>query len=185
MGLKQDLINAKVKAAKDTGIPKPLDTRPGSFIEREAEYTKEAIVKFLTEANFSITQLKAPIVVEDLKTPEQPVNIELQTLLGDKAPILKTLKQIGKSIPGAGSVVDELVDELEVAIRKSVEPLLKSGALLPGLNLGKNSGGLESTGYVYIGEDPDSQGSFDVEDEDGQRQFTTVRLIREDIEDII
>ena len=55
MGLKQDLIDAKVKAAQDTGIPEPLDTSNGSFIEREAEYTKEAIVKFLTEAEFRIT----------------------------------------------------------------------------------------------------------------------------------
>ena len=46
MGLKQDLIEAKEKAARDTGITKPLDTSDGSFIEREAEYTKEAIVRF-------------------------------------------------------------------------------------------------------------------------------------------
>ena len=32
MGLKQDLIDAKVKAARDTGIIKPLDTSNGSFI---------------------------------------------------------------------------------------------------------------------------------------------------------
>ena len=33
---------------------------------REAE--KEAIVKFMTKADFKITQLKAPIILEDLKT---------------------------------------------------------------------------------------------------------------------
>jgi hypothetical protein len=62
---------------------------------------------------------------------------------------------------------------------------LESGANLPGLDLGKDVGGLESTGYAFIGGDPDSQDSFDVEDEDGQRQFTTVKLIREDVEDIL
>ena len=41
MGLKQDLIDAKVKAAKDNGFS-ITETGPGSFIEREAEYTKEA-----------------------------------------------------------------------------------------------------------------------------------------------
>jgi len=36
-----------------------------------------------------------------------------------------------------------------------------------------------------VGDDPESQSVFDVDDEDGQRQFTTVKLIREDVEDLI
>ena len=190
MGLKQNLIDAKVKAAKESGVPEPLDTSPGSFIEREAEYTKEAIVSFITQANFTITQLKAPVIVEDMKTPDQAVNVKLETLLGDKAPILKVLKQIGSVIPGAGATVNKLVDELELAIQKAVQPLLEAGANLPGLNISKDGtqgdeGGLISQGYVYIGEDPESQESFDVEDEDGQRDFTTVKVFREDIEDLL
>ena len=73
MGLKQDLIDAKVKAAKESGIEEPLDTSNGSIIEREAEYIKEAIIKYITNCNFTITQLKAPIVVEDFKIPDQSV----------------------------------------------------------------------------------------------------------------
>ena len=182
--LKERLIDAKIKAALANGIH-PLDTSPGSIIEREAEYMKETLVDFLTSCEFRVTQLKAPIVLEDIKTPEQSVNVKLETLLGDKAPILKTLKQIGSVIPGAGTVVSELVAQLEAAIEKAVQPLLEGGALLPGLNLAKSNGGLESTGYVYIGEDPDWQDAFDVEDEDGQRQFTTVKLFREDIEELL
>lgn len=185
MGLKKDLIDAKVKALKESGVDAPIDTSPGSMVEREAEYTKEAIVNFLTECNFTITQLKAPVVVEDLKTPDQGIDIQLETLLGDKAPILKTLKKVGGMIPGAGSVVNKLVQQLEGAIKRAVQPLLKGGATLPGLDLGKDAGGLESTGYVYIGEDPDSQDGFNVGDEDGQREFTTVKLIREDIEGLL
>ena len=162
MGLKQDLIDAKVKAAKDVGLEEPLDTKQGSFIERDAEYTKEAIVKFLTQAEFRITKLNAPVIVEDLKTPDQGINIELETLLGDKAPILKTLKSVGGMIPGAGSVVNKLIDQLENAIKQAVQPLLEGGSTLPGIDIKKDDGGLESTGYVYIGEDPDSKGSFDV-----------------------
>ena len=176
MGLKQDLIDAKVKAARESGVGTPLDTRPGSFIEREAEYVKEAVVKFLTQANFTITQLKAPVIVEDLKTPEQPVNVELETLLGEYQPILKTLKKIGDPL-GLGSTIDKLEGEIE----KAVTPLLEGGAKLAGLDLGKDAGGLEATGYVYIGEDPDSQDGFDVEDVDGQREFTTVKLLMEDL----
>ena len=184
MGLKQDIIDAKVKAAKESGIETPLDTSPGSIIEREAEYVTEAIINFLSNANLTITQLKAPIVVEDLKTPPIPVDVNMETLLGDKAPILKTLKQIGNKIPGAGSIVDQLVDQVEAAIKKAVQPLLKGGAKVPGLDLGKDAGGLQSTGYVYIGEDPNSQAGFDVDDESGQSRFTTVKLIKENNEDL-
>tara|TARA_R100001224_G_C3953271_1_gene126501 strand:- start:56 stop:634 length:579 start_codon:yes stop_codon:yes gene_type:complete len=187
MGLKQDIIDAKIKAAKESGISKPLDTSNGSFIEREAHYMSEAIVKTMTEADFTITQLKAPVVVEKLKTPDQPVNIQLETLLGEYQPILKTLKQIGDPL-GLGALIDSLEGEIE----KAVLPLLQGGANLPGFDLSKDNtdedpkkikegdGGLDAVGYVYIGEDPDSRDAFDTEDEDGQREFTTVKLIPED-----
>ena len=88
------------------------------------------------------------------------------------------------------NLANKLVDELEASIRQAVQPLLEGGANLPGLNLSKDGqqgkeGGLISQGYVYIGEDPESQESFDVEDEDGQRDFTTVKVFREDIEDLL
>ena len=45
---------------------------------------------------------------------------------------------------------------MEDEIQKAVEPLLVGGSTLPGLNLGKEEGGLQSTGYVYIGDDPET-----------------------------
>ena len=74
----------------------------------------------------------------------------------------------------------EIIDKLETQIEVAVTPLLEGGAKLAGLDLNKNSGGLQSTGYVFIGDDPDSQGGFDVEGEDGQREFTTVKLLDDD-----
>ena len=62
---------------------------------------------------------------------------------------------------------------------------MEGGAKLTGLDLGKDAGGLESVGYVYIGEDPDSIDGFDVEDEDGQRQHTTVKLTFDDGEELL
>ena len=69
---------------------------------------------------------------------------------------------------------------------------------MPGLNLsidGDNDffgmqrvgqgGGLISNGYVFVGEDPESQNSFDVSDSDGQRSFTQVKLFRQDIEELL
>tara|TARA_Y100000996_G_C22508449_1_gene637405 strand:- start:657 stop:1199 length:543 start_codon:yes stop_codon:yes gene_type:complete len=180
MGLKQDLIDAKVKASRESGFTAPIDTKPGSYIEREAEYTKEAIVKFLTEAEFRITQLNANVVVEDLKTIEQPVNVQLETLLGEYGPLLKTLKNIGTPL-GLGSAIDALEGEIE----KAVTPLLEGGATLPALDLGKEDGGLESTGYVFIGNEPDSQDDFNVDSKSGQREFTTVKLLKDDIQDLL
>jgi len=181
MGLKDDLIEAKAQAALASGVDhKDIDTSEGSAVEIESELIKEAIVNFLTESEFRITRLNAPVTVEKFKIPEQLVNIELETLLGEYQPILKVLKQIGSPL-GLGEIIDKLEGQIEAAIT----PLLEGGAKLAGLELGKDSGGLESTGYVHIGEDPDSVEGFDVEDVDGQRDFTTVKLLREDIEDLL
>ena len=106
MGFIEDIANAKLEGAKIAGSA--ID-EPTEAMRIEAELTAEAIVKFLTEANFTITQLKAPVIVEDLKTPEQPVNIELDTLLAEYVPILKVLKKIGSPIPGIDKIIDQLV----------------------------------------------------------------------------
>ena len=177
MGLKEDLILAKVEGLKAAGAKADeIDSGAGSAIDVECEYTKEAIVKFLTSSEFRITQLKAPVIVQDIKNPDLPVNVELQTLLGDKAPILDTIKKI----PGASA----LVKPLEKALKQAIQPLLEGGSTLPALELEKDNG-LDSKGYVYIGEDPVSIDNFNVDDEDGQREFTTVKLIRDDVEEIL
>jgi hypothetical protein len=178
VGLKGDLLDALTLASAETGQSQP-DISDGSFAERYAQYQTEAIVKFLTEADFTITQLKAPVTVESLKTPDQPVNIELETLLGEYQPLLKVLKKIGDPL-GLGSTIDKLEGEIEKAISK----VLEGGAKLTGLDLGKDAGGLECVGYVFIGDEPASQEQFDVEDEDGQREYTTVKLFAEDIEEL-
>ena len=180
-GLKHDLILAKVKAAEDSGMKTPLATKDGGYIEREAHHTAEAIVNFITKANFTITQLKAPVILEDFKIPEQPVDVKIETLLGDKAPLFKTLKTIGAPVPGIGAIIDSL----EGAIKQAVRPLTKDGATAQALNLGKDLNGLQATGYVYIGDDPQAQTGFNVEDEDGQRQFTSVQLFKDDAQGII
>ena len=142
------------------------------------------------DADFRVTQLNAPVVLEDIKTPDLPVNVELETLLGEYKPVLRMLRQIGDPL-GLGHMIEQLEDQIAVAIT----PLLEGGSTLPGLDLAKRAdkddddasvnyenriGALESTGYVYIGEDPDSQDQFDVSDVDGQREYTTVKLLEDD-----
>ena len=180
MGLKTDLIDAKIEGLRLSGATDEAILQAQDAIETQCQLEEDAIVNFLTECEFRITQLNAPVIVEKFKIPEQLVNVELETLLGEYGPILKTLKKIGDPL-GLGATIDALEGEIE----KAVTPLLQGGSILPPLDLGKDDGGLESTGYVFIGNPPDSEDDFDVEDEDGQREFTTVKLIREDIEDLL
>tara|TARA_R100001079_G_scaffold46638_2_gene23779 strand:+ start:63 stop:611 length:549 start_codon:yes stop_codon:yes gene_type:complete len=182
MGLKQEIIDAKVENLKLSGATEETITEAkssGSPLDVEAEMITEAIVKFLTEAEFRITKFNAPVTVEELKTPDLPVNIELDTLLGEYQPVLKLLRQIGDPL-GLGATIDSLEGE----IKKAVTPLLEGGAKLP-FQLGKAAGGLQSKAYANIGEDPDSVENFNVDDEDGQKEFTTVKLLRQDIEDLL
>jgi len=180
MGLKADLLDAILQASADVGVEEPPDLSDGTFPERLAYYQTEAIANFLTQCEFRITKLNAPVILEDIKIPEQLVNVEMDTLLGEYGPILKTLKQLASPL-GLGPVIDTLEGE----IKKAIEPTLEGGSVLPPLDISKDDGGLDSTGYVFIGNPPDSQDDFDIEDEDGQREFTTVKLFRDDIEDIL
>jgi hypothetical protein len=162
MGLKQDLIEAKEKAARDTGAG-PLDTKLGSYIEREAQYTTEAIVKFLTEAEFRVTQFNAPVVLENLKIPPRQGSV-LPIVLSTHVDPVSGLPVVSRVVQGKDGI---LTDEIDVDKRGAPTDIL------------------EATGYAYIGEDPDSQDGFDVDDRFGQQQFTTVKLLPEDILDIL
>ena len=173
-----DLLKAREESAiemqKSMGVAESdiqVDISNTSAIYLEAKLTRDAIVHFLTKSNFTITELKAPVILEDLKTPDLPVNVQLQTMMGEYGPLLDTLKTIAAI---GGPAVVELVEELQSQIENAVRPLLEGGSTLPGLDLNKDNGALESTGYVVIGEDPESQGGFDVDDLDGQRDHTNV-----------
>jgi len=173
-GLRQDLIDAKIEALVASGANRDtIDQSKTSGLYIQADLEKEAFLNFLTSVDFTITKLKAPVIIENLKTDDQSVDVELKTLLGDKAPIIDTIKKI----PGIGS----LADPLESSIKRVIKPLLKGGSTLPGLNLNKNDGTINSTGYVFVGEDPDSQNEFDVSAENGQIDHTAVKLLKDNI----
>tara|TARA_Y100000361_G_C10972378_1_gene244632 strand:+ start:60 stop:593 length:534 start_codon:yes stop_codon:yes gene_type:complete len=177
MSLTSDLEAAFERANLEVGGEPPIDN---TYVEAYAKFQAEAIVNFLENANFRVTKLNAPVVVEDFKIPEQLVNVAVETLLGEYGPLLKTLKKIAEPL-GLG----ETIDTLEGEIKKAIADVAEGGATTSAIDLGKNDGGLESSGYVFIGEDPDSQDSFNVEDEDGQKDFTEVKFFREDNEDLI
>ena len=166
MGLKDDLIKAKVECFKVMGKSEDeIQTSVGTAIEVEANLMTEAIVNFLTNVEFKITQLKANVVLETFAIPPQ------------RGDILPTVQSI--DIPYPLGVPGGVVP---VPLNPSS---LQNGVITKTIDITKDFGNLESTGYVYIGEDPDSQDDFDVEDENGQREFTTVKLFRDDIEEFL
>ena len=164
MGLKDDLIEAKAQALLSQGVdPNNIDTSTGTAIEVEANLMTEAIVNFLTNVEFKITQLKANVVLETFAIPPQR---------GDVLPSVTST-----DIPYPAGVP---VTAVPIPLNNGT-----NGVLTKTIDITKDFGNLESTGYVFIGEDPDSQQDFDVEDESGQREFTTVKLFRDDIEEFL
>ena len=169
MGLKADLLDAILHASFEAGIEEPPDLSDGTFPERLAHYQTEAIANFLTSCEFRITKLNAPVVLEDFKIPPQEANIQPNVQVANGIPVSTTGGPGSTTAPGLLQNVKNGVLTNDIDVDKS----------------GGQTGILQSGGYVFIGSDPDSQDSFDVEDEDGQREFTTVKLIREDIEDLL
>ena len=188
MGLKEDLINAKIESLKLLTNSSTIEMTDS--IEIEAELTKEAIVKFLENAEFRITEFAAPVIIEDFKIPEQIVSVEPDTLYQPQKPLIDILSKVATAIGQ-----EKLVRIVDDVIKKTIGNISEEGARLPELDLNKdgktsssntkNKGVVESTGYTYVGQDPDSVKLFNVEDEDGQRTHTTVKFFREDNEDLL
>ena len=65
MGLKKDLVNAKIQALRLAGATEPI---PTEALELQVDLETSALMKFLTTCEFRITQLNAPVVLEDFKT---------------------------------------------------------------------------------------------------------------------
>ena len=140
MGLKDDLINAKIEGLKIAGAKdEDIDSNVGSAIEVQAELEKEAIAKFLTNVEFKITELKANVILENFAIPSQQ---------GDVLP-----QVVSMDIPWPGGVPGGATP---VPLQGGT-----NGVLNKPIDVGKAFGGLRSDGYVFIGADPDSQDSFD------------------------
>ena len=166
MGLKTDLIDAKKEGLRQSGANEEAIQQAEQALDIQCQLEEDAIVNFLTQCKFRVTNLAANVVLEDFQIPEQQGDIQPQVTSTD--------------IPFPGGVGGAPIQT----------PLNggRNGVLTKPINVSKAGGGtglLQSTGYVYIGEDPDSQQDFNVSNKDGQIQHTSVELFREDIEDLL
>ena len=180
MGLKDDLIQAKVDGMAAGGVnPLDIDISKGSPIEVECEVTKEAILNFLNNADFRVTDLKAPVVLQSFNHPAKLLDVSVDTVMGPHGVLLKVLKKIA-GLVGAGS----LLDATESQMKKATSPVAEGGVTQAPPNLDVNSG-LDAHGYMFVGDDdPGSSDSFDVSGEDGQKVYTQVKFFRDENEGI-
>ena len=154
------------KANKESGIEieiKKINPQTGE---------KSRQIFDLTNCEFKITQLNAPVVLENFNIPPQEADITTGVQVDSGIMVTTGMGPGNTTTPGRlTNITPGTSDVLTKNIRVD-----KNGG---------ETGILNSTGYVYIGRDPYTQSGFDVEDADGQREFTTVKLFREDIEDLL
>ena len=168
MGLFADLKKAKedgLRLSMQGLAPDIIDKaiqKAQPVLTQQSEDERDAIINFLKESKFRITQLNANVVLEDFNIPQQPADIQstVQYITPAGTPSSLILPP-----PPAPSV---LTKALEID-KDSTTP----------------AGILDSTGYVFIGADPGSQENFDVTTEQGQKYHTTVEFFVDDNEGIL
>ena len=175
MGLKTDLIDAKKEGLRGSGANEEAILQAQEVLEVQTQLEVEAIVTFLENAKFRITNLAANVILEDFKIPPQPADIEKDVKVASGIPTQ------GQA-PGRTTSTGNLEGKRNGVRTKKIDISKSIDRKPPNVS---TTGGLESTGYVYIGEDPEEQSQFDVTDEDGQKEFTTVKLLRDDIEEFL
>tara|TARA_R100000005_G_C4948483_1_gene170032 strand:+ start:33 stop:515 length:483 start_codon:yes stop_codon:yes gene_type:complete len=160
MGLKQDLIDAKKEGLRLSGATEEAIQQAENALDTQVQMEVDAILTFLTNCQFRITQLQSNVVLEDFKIPPQQADIQNTVTYVSPA---------GTPTP--------------LTLPKSPAP----SVLTKEINIGISGGGLESSGYAYIGRDPNSQEGFGsiISPDGSELPQTEVKLFREDIEDLL
>ena len=151
-GLLQNLIHAKLEAMR---IKNPgAEVTPE--IEKECELTRDAIVQFMISNIWTISELKASLEVEELKTTA-PLGVKSTTPPG--VPV------VAGSPPGAGTTTGP-----GIGIANEPLQMRKSGA--------PHGGTMIATGHAYVGR-KDPTPNSDTRNE--KNDFTRVVLHKEKI----
>jgi len=190
MGLKQDLINAKLIAwnAKE----------PTEQMVREAELTRDAIINFLTSDKlyWTITELKASVELEEFSTTAKTdANMKKNMFIDNKESLISGIKRLGDTLspptpnsppgtPGLGTLQSIKIKRDVIKESKELE---KESVEIPPLNYKKNGqtsmgGFLKSKGHAYVGiKDPTPNSDTT----DSENEFTKVKLIKSKIPESI
>ena len=139
MGLTQDIEDALMKSMGDNASE---DAGKGN-IPTAANDIATAIIKFLQKQTFTITDMRAVVEMEKIKTAGPLQADVLPTVTSTVAP----------GIPTAGSPAAQVT----VAPGTAVVVNGTKGVLIPPVNISKTGGQggvLTSKGYAYIGQNP-------------------------------
>ena len=103
MGLKKDLVIAKIRAAQESNENFVLSQKQMSIYEVQSEYEARAIINFLTnpELKFTIEELKASVEIEELQTNNPlDANIKMSRNINQKVGQISSVKSIVDIVVG-------------------------------------------------------------------------------------
>ena len=95
MGLKKDLVIAKIRAAQESNENFVLSQKQMGIYEVQSEYEARAIINFLTnpELKFTIEELKASVEIEELQTNNSlDANIKMSRNINQKVGQISSVK---------------------------------------------------------------------------------------------
>lgn len=103
MGLKKDLVIAKIRAAQESNENFVLSQKQMGIYEVQSEYEARAIINFLTnpELKFTIEELKASVEIEELQTNNSlDANIKMSRNINQKVGQISSVKSIVDIVVG-------------------------------------------------------------------------------------
>ena len=160
MGLTSDIEKA---FSKSIGVEEGGDK---GKVPQLAKDLSEAIVTFLTEQTFTVTELKASVEIEEFKTTS-PISGDVATT--QVAGTYKILLDMLSSLPVVGTTIKGMIDKIISMIPKT----MGKGEVTTAINLEKNKG-LKAIGHAYVGRDSRKVPGSDTIEE--LNDFTKVKL---------
>ena len=169
MGLKTDLIIAKIRAAQVHDPAFKYEGKIKESFEEQAHYEAKAILNFLTEIHFTVDEFKASVQLETLETTDSlDANIKMTRTMSMMAIQIKILKMmvdlvmapikwladvpigvsgvfdLGKPFAVVGTFIKPIDDWFKIIMKKIESLIPKTEGLkeveIPALDL-KQSGG--------------------------------------------
>ena len=161
MGLSADIKKAFFRAMDED----VLDSAQKSSLDRMSKDLANAIIDFLTEQTFTITEMKALLEIEELKTS---TNLQAD-VLGNRLTTNVT------NISGAPSAGGGIIPGTGTGTGRSISS--PKAVSIPALELrkfGGQGGSMQSKGHAYIGNNP-------VDSAETNENNTKVKLLKRNI----
>ena len=164
MGLSADIKKAFFRAMDED----VLDSTQKNSLDRMSKDLANAIIDFLTEQTFTITEMKALLEIEELKTS---TNLQADVL----ANRLQTTVNPGIQVSTAGTAAAQT--GATTSTGRGFSKKSDNAVSIPALELrkfGGQGGSMQSKGHAYIGNNP-------VDSAETNENNTKVKLLKQNI----